>query len=110
MSQVNRTVESGLESSLFDGMFAISAKPLVLPNRGDRIRTCDLVVPNHALYQAELRPGIRPLACCRRDGDVINAGFDMPAGFGMLQRVNQPVASFGFYFGWRFYRPDRIAC
>src|SRR4051812_39535585 len=21
-------------------------------NRGDRIRTCDLVVPNHALYQA----------------------------------------------------------
>ena len=26
-------------------------------NRGDRIRTCDLVVPNHTLYQAELRPG-----------------------------------------------------
>ena len=26
--------------------------------RGDRIRTCDLVVPNHALYQAELRPGV----------------------------------------------------
>ncbi len=24
--------------------------------RGDRIRTCDLVVPNHALYQAKLRP------------------------------------------------------
>jgi integrase len=26
--------------------------------RGDRIRTCDLVVPNHALYQAKLRPEI----------------------------------------------------
>jgi integrase len=26
--------------------------------RGDRIRTCDLVVPNHALYQAKLRPDI----------------------------------------------------
>ena len=26
-------------------------------DRGDRIRTCDLVVPNHALYQAKLRPG-----------------------------------------------------
>jgi hypothetical protein len=26
--------------------------------RGDRIRTCDLSVPNRALYQAELRPGI----------------------------------------------------
>ncbi len=28
-----------------------------LSTRGDRIRTCDLVVPNHALYQAKLRPG-----------------------------------------------------
>jgi hypothetical protein len=26
--------------------------------RGDRIRTCDLVVPNHALYQAKLRPEV----------------------------------------------------
>src|SRR5690606_3123611 len=26
--------------------------------RGDRIRTCGLSVPNRALYQAELRPGI----------------------------------------------------
>ena len=25
-------------------------------NRGDRIRTCDLLVPNQALYQAKLRP------------------------------------------------------
>ena len=24
--------------------------------RGDRIRTCDLVDPNHALYQSELHP------------------------------------------------------
>jgi hypothetical protein len=54
MSQVNRTVESGLESSLFDGMFAISAKPLVLPNRGDRIRTCDLVVPKDEPYPPPL--------------------------------------------------------
>src|SRR6187402_175638 len=28
--------------------------------RGDRIRTCDLSVPNRALYQAELRPGTAP--------------------------------------------------
>ena len=27
-----------------------------IPNRGDRIRTCDLLVPNQALCQAELRP------------------------------------------------------
>ena len=28
-------------------------------SRGDMIRTCDLLVPNQALYQAELRPGRR---------------------------------------------------
>ena len=27
-----------------------------LNGRGDRIRTCDLVDPNHALYQSELHP------------------------------------------------------
>ena len=27
--------------------------------RGDRIRTCDLLVPNQALYQAKLHPVIR---------------------------------------------------
>ena len=31
--------------------------------RGDRIRTCDLVVPNHALYQAKLRPGVTDAFC-----------------------------------------------
>src|SRR4051812_15553690 len=30
---------------------------LVQSSRGDRIRTCGLLVPNQALYQAELRPG-----------------------------------------------------
>src|SRR4051812_34396295 len=29
-----------------------------LDGRGDRIRTCDLYVPNVALYQAKLRPDI----------------------------------------------------
>ena len=29
---------------------------LGIKNRGDRIRTCDLGVPNAALYQAEPRP------------------------------------------------------
>ena len=28
----------------------------VANSRGDMIRTCDLLVPNQALYQAELRP------------------------------------------------------
>jgi hypothetical protein len=31
--------------------------------RGDRIRTCDLVVPNHALYQAKLRPDLSYQKC-----------------------------------------------
>ena len=39
--------------------FDVLAKGLLLKNnRGDRIRTCDLLVPNQTLYQAELRPGI----------------------------------------------------
>ena len=28
----------------------------IRPNRGDTIRTCDLLLPKQALYQAELRP------------------------------------------------------
>jgi hypothetical protein len=30
-----------------------------LVNRGDRIRTCDFLLPKQALYQAELRPVVR---------------------------------------------------
>ena len=46
---------------------SLSRRVLALPvaqshntenDRGDRIRTCDLVVPNHALYQAKLRPDV----------------------------------------------------
>jgi hypothetical protein len=37
---------------------ALAKGLLVLSNRGDKIRTCDLLVPNQTLYQAELRPGI----------------------------------------------------
>ena len=29
--------------------------------RGDRIRTCGLMLPKHALYQAELRPVTEPI-------------------------------------------------
>src|ERR1700761_2316325 len=36
-------------------------------NRGDRIRTCDLLVPNQALYQAKLRPVLRR-GTMRRNG------------------------------------------
>jgi hypothetical protein len=31
-------------------------KPNEINGRGDRIRTCDIYVPNVALYQSELRP------------------------------------------------------
>jgi site-specific DNA recombinase len=37
--------------------FSLLAEGLLLSSsRGDRIRTCGLLVPNQALYQAELRP------------------------------------------------------
>src|SRR5450755_318815 len=37
-----------------------SATPTPLPCRGDRIRTCDPLVPNQVLYQAEPLPGRCP--------------------------------------------------
>jgi hypothetical protein len=42
---------------IFDSL--IEALPLE-KSRGNRIRTCGLLVPNQALYQAELCPGISP--------------------------------------------------
>ena len=36
--------------------------------RGDRIRTCDLYVPNVALYQTELHPDTEPQSLMGRDG------------------------------------------
>jgi hypothetical protein len=43
--------------------FALLAEGLLVSsNRGDKIRTCDLLVPNQALYQAELRPVQTPLS------------------------------------------------
>jgi hypothetical protein len=57
-------------------------------NRGDRIRTCGLLVPNQTLYQAELRPGIDALsyhaaamiakAACRKCFDLADS-YDIPA-------------------------------
>lgn len=35
-------------------------------NRGNRIRTCDLLVPNQALYQAELCPDDSIIYCLMR--------------------------------------------
>ena len=38
-------------------LFDVLAEELLSEkSRGDRIRTCDLVAPNDALYQAELHP------------------------------------------------------
>ena len=40
-------------------LFDVLAEELFLEkSRGDRIRTCDLVAPNDALYQAELHPEV----------------------------------------------------
>ena len=40
---------------------------LDLQSRGDTIRTCDLVVPNDALYQAELHPEVLVLTQIDRE-------------------------------------------
>jgi hypothetical protein len=43
-------------------------------NRGDRIRTCDLLVPNQALYQAKLHPVDARDLTCYRPGRIRNLG------------------------------------
>ena len=37
---------------------SVTLKDAIKAGRGDRIRTCDLLVPNQALYQAKLRPEV----------------------------------------------------
>jgi hypothetical protein len=37
----------------------VESPTFVKNGRGDRIRTCDLLVPNQALYQAKLHPGTK---------------------------------------------------
>ena len=48
----------------------IAASAVAKNGRGDRIRTCDLLVPNQALYQAKLHPvkghGMRAVRFCQR--------------------------------------------
>ena len=41
--------------------------------RGDRIRTCDICVPNAALYQAELLPELLCLAAKRKIHDLLSS-------------------------------------
>jgi hypothetical protein len=54
-----RTVGCGTNIALTKKLFDVLAEELfVEKSRGDRIRTCDLVAPNDALYQAELHPEV----------------------------------------------------
>jgi hypothetical protein len=53
----------------------LSPALFAVANRGDKIRTCDLLVPNQALYQAELRPGnFARATLCRLDQTDCQAG------------------------------------
>ena len=48
----NRTLDNSLEGC----GFTTKLHPHRFPSREDRIRTCDPLVPNQVLYQAELLP------------------------------------------------------
>ena len=50
-----------LAGTKFGIVVATRRKPLRINGRGDRIRTCDIYVPNVALYQSELRPVREPV-------------------------------------------------
>ena len=58
----------GSHQKCFEGFSTLYFLPSTLyflafgpKNRGDKIRTCDLCVPNAALYQAEPHPGLDSL-------------------------------------------------
>ena len=52
-----RTALHGLHiASLFSSRCPRDEHPMCKCGRGDRIRTCDLLVPNQARYQTALRP------------------------------------------------------
>ena len=53
--------------------FPVSPRTLAVTNRGDRIRTCDLVLPKHPRYQAAPRP-VGQESSCRSPGDRARSG------------------------------------
>jgi hypothetical protein len=63
-------------------------------NRGDRIRTCDLLVPNQALYQAKLHPEVRRHYALNRGGSkeirkyrYLAAGVEVARGWPSVTRT-----------------------
>ena len=58
LSRPGRALRKRLRVRVGAGAQAVELRsnPVAKKNRGDRIRTCDLLVPNQALYQAKLRP------------------------------------------------------
>ena len=56
----------------------------VRKSRGDRIRTCDLLVPNQALYQAKLRPEFYPNLLGSLSGVFPPAGRVCPPLYGTM--------------------------
>ena len=89
-------------------------------NRGDRIRTCGLLVPNQTLYQAELRPATRVIClvwrrfCQKSSGPLPpdarqtgrNNSVDIGAADGnTIAVMSQSGAAFGFWFSGYFYPP-----
>ena len=59
-------------------------EPLLVLDRGDRIRTCDLVLPKHPRYQAAPRPDGQ----CIIEGSGVGA---LPAAVGSVQQLDPRV-------------------
>src|SRR5436189_1168313 len=57
-----------------------TTRQVLTTNRGDKIRTCDLLVPNQALYQAEPHPAAeRPIYQNRENPTIQDAFRDFSA-------------------------------
>ena len=74
-------------------------------NRGDRIRTCGLLVPNQTLYQAELRPGADRKSYHPIRPKIGQAGIGLtePSQMVSFATMGQQKYGFGFWFSEYFY-------
>ena len=85
------TAQSTIQNKKASQKASFSIKTI---GRGDRIRTCDLYVPNVALYQTELHPDIA--AGYSKDsplcGQARSVDPSAPAGFGAYELWERPFA------------------
>lgn len=93
---------------------ATEERNLWFQHRGDRIRTCDSLVPNQVLYQAEPHPVIKQFATTFRDICIKHSGAALPVNSRPGKKVfdlrwsgiTSSFLSLGFHSPQIVYKPE----